>query len=113
MHFSEFESNRQVSSGTSQTCALLSSGSLKCWGDNNSGQLGDGTNINKNVPTQVSTLTAGVVQVSSGGGSSAGNGHTCAIVSGGVKCWGDNSMGQLGTGTITPSNVPVDVINLP
>ena len=85
----------QVSAGGSHTCALTLAGGVKCWGNNISGQLGDGTTRSRGVPVAVLGLLERVVMVS------AGSGHTCAVTAtGGAKCWGDNRAGQLGDGPI-------------
>ncbi len=95
-----------VSAGGFHTCAVLSGGAVECWGDNEQGELGDGTLTNRSVPVAVEGI-ASAVSVSAGGGDLA---HTCAVLSGGaVECWGDNEQGELGDGTKTTSLVPVAV----
>ncbi len=96
-----------LAAGGSHTCAVMNDGSVLCWGANQSGQLGDGSNDNHNTPVAVSGLTSGYKDVTAGGTHSCGLSET-----GSVKCWGYNSYGQLGDGTNNDSSVPVDVVGL-
>jgi len=90
-----------IAVGTLHSCALLVGGSVRCWGLNSSGQLGDGTRINFPSPVTVSGL-ANAVAIA------AGSGHTCALLAnGGARCWGDNGFGELGDGTTTDQLSPV------
>lgn len=99
---------RAISSGKYHTCALMNNGSLKCWGWNPSGQVGDGNHNNQiNYPVDVSGLSGGVIQVS------AGAEHTCALLNYGiVKCWGKNSYGQLGDNTWNDKYTPTIAVVL-
>ena len=96
-----------ISAGHEHTCALLNSGAVKCWGYNSDGQLGDRTTDDRSSPVAVYGLASGVLSVT------AGRYHTCAVLtSGAVKCWGDNSNGQLGDGRPVGSSSPVAVSGL-
>ena len=96
-----------VSTGDLHTCLLSTGGGVKCWGDNTYGQIGDGTITQRLTPTDVFGLTSGVAAIS------AGNNHTCAVTTlGALQCWGENSTGQLGDGTTTPSLTPTAVSGL-
>jgi alpha-tubulin suppressor-like RCC1 family protein len=78
-----------------------------CWGDNGSGQLGDGTTSASDAPVQVVGITSGAAAVATG------DSHSCAIVDGQVLCWGDNSSGQLGvSGSTVPLSGTVQAIAL-
>ncbi len=97
-----------LSAGDSHTCALTSSGGVKCWGLNDHGQLGNGTTTNSSTPVQVTGLSSGVTQISASTGS-----NTCALLTtGAVKCWGWNADGQIGDGTTTDRTTPTQVTGL-
>jgi alpha-tubulin suppressor-like RCC1 family protein len=85
-----------VAAGQSHTCAINTSKTLYCWGLGASGQLGDGTNEVRKVPTMIgaSGVWASVA---------AGGQHTCAIsTSKSLYCWGYRDHGQVGDGTTEP-----------
>jgi alpha-tubulin suppressor-like RCC1 family protein len=88
--------------------ALLANGDYYNWGYNAAGQLGNSTTANSALPIEVDL--AGPVRQVFQGGSGPKNGQTIAILRDGVTwTWGDNDRGQLGTGTLTSSEVPVKV----
>ncbi len=94
----------KLSTGGYRSCATRSDGTAWCWGDNHSGQFGDGTNNNSNVPVQVAGSNTDWSTIDTGASS------TCATKTDGTGwCWGDNSFGQNGDGTNNNSNVPVQV----
>lgn len=106
-----------ISLGNSHGCLVTSSGNVKCWGDNDHGQCGQDPSTSESVqsPTKVTTsasgLTADVISLS------AGDDHTCAIVSVDAAttrtvCWGWNDAGRLGAATPAQSTTPVVVKNL-
>ena len=95
--------------GALHTCVLTAAGAVWCWGRNDEGQLGDGTQVpQRPLPSIVAGLSDGWR------GLAAGSDHTCALgESGDVKCWGSNYHGQLGDGTRQTRRTPVVVGGLP
>jgi alpha-tubulin suppressor-like RCC1 family protein len=96
-----------IAAGGDHTCALVD-GSVWCWGGNADGELGNPavTALSSPSPIAVAGLPPGVTALA------AADQHTCAIVSGGVMCWGDNSYAELGVTGVAGSDVPVWVTNL-
>ncbi|MEA2551181.1 MAG: hypothetical protein QOE25_950, partial [Actinomycetota bacterium] len=91
----------KIAAGGLVSCAVTTAGAAECWGRGRG--LGAGEHPDSAVPIPVSGLSSGVSDIAAGwlGG--------CAVVFGGVKCWGANGYGELGDGTTTESSVPVDV----
>lgn len=105
---------KEMSSGYARTCALMSAGTVKCWGYNGGGQLGNGTSTGPEgcgqVPLPCSTTPVDVSGLTDVTAIASGWNHTCAItISGGIKCWGASGFGQLGDGTANDRVTPVDV----
>lgn len=101
-----------VAPGYEHTCAHLltadGKAKVKCWGNNDFGQLGDGTRQRSSAPVDVRGLSA--AQMAAIAGFSSGGYHTCLIVSPGmIYCWGRNDSGQLGDGSTADSSLPVQV----
>ena len=95
-----------VSAGATHTCALPGDGTVKCWGTNSSGELGNGGTDSTTTPTAVTGITTATA-VASGGA------HTCALLSNGtIECWGNNDSGQLGDSTSVTSPTPVAVTGI-
>lgn len=103
-----------VAVGRVHSCATTASGGIKCWGSASYGQLGNGVVDSSSAgnfasPVAVTGITSGATVVAAGFGD-----HTCAIISGAVRCWGSNEYGQLGTGatSTTPRSTPAAAVNL-
>jgi alpha-tubulin suppressor-like RCC1 family protein len=81
-------------------CAVLTSGAVDCWGENNYGQIGDGTSSGPDscngIPCSTAPDSTGVSATSIGTG---GYGYCAILTSGAVDCWGNNQVGQLGNGS--------------
>jgi alpha-tubulin suppressor-like RCC1 family protein len=93
--------------GRSHSCAVLADGEVRCWGGNGLGQLGDGSMTDSTTPVEVVGFPITMTAVTSSADS------TCAITERGrVRCWGDNSDGQLATGTTSSSLVAVPATGL-
>ncbi len=99
-----------LAAGNAHSCDLRD-GRAYCWGENDDGQLGDGTTTDSSVPVAVDTSGAlagkTLTQISAGGG---GGLDTCALdTAGAAYCWGSGFDGALGDGTTADSSVPVAV----
>lgn len=93
-----------VSSYTS--CGLTTGKVAYCWGNNTTGQIGDGSTLPRNTPTAVSS--GGVLFK----GIALGNGHACGLTMlGAIRCWGANNLGQLGDGTGSTSYTPAAAVS--
>ena len=92
-----------IAGGAYYTLVICNDSTVKTWGSNASGQLGNGSNSDSNIPVQVSNLS-GVISIAGEGN------HSLALKSDStVWCWGLNTNGQLGTANYSSSNVPVQV----
>jgi alpha-tubulin suppressor-like RCC1 family protein len=92
-----------VTVGSRHACALRPTGSVECWGANDFGQLGNGSNAPSATAVNVTNLTDAVAV-------SAGDDHTCAErVDGSIRCWGRNDRGQLGDNSQIARNTSVVV----
>ena len=100
-----------VSVGAVHTCALLEGGLVTCWGNGRLGRLGYGDNTDRNEPLGPVPIGEPVLQVTTG------LANTCVLLEGGrVRCWGDNSDGQLGYGhdqTIGAEETPEQAAAMP
>ena len=96
----------ELAVGELHTCARKGDGTMACWGENDKGQLGDNTNLDRRTPVAVMSMT-------SAAGVGAGKSHTCAFLAGGTTmCWGDNGTGQLGDNTVNERDTPTQVLGL-
>lgn len=90
-------------------CALLSTGSVNCWGSGFSGMLGDGATTSSDVPVAVTGITTAI------GIAGTGDGYCALLSTGAIECWGNGQFGQLGDGTTAfaaMSNVPAQVVGI-
>ncbi|MEZ5463469.1 RCC1 domain-containing protein [Dokdonella sp.] len=95
-----------VTAGTLHTCAVTLSGSVKCWGSNSSGQLGNNTTNSSAIAVEPVGLPGSIVSIT------AGRAHTCALTSTSeLYCWGWNTSGQLGDQTTIQRLAPVHVLS--
>jgi len=93
--------------GSETSCAVISTGAVDCWGYGASGQLGNGTTTNSDIP-----VSTGITDGKAVADSYEGSSFCALLTTGGVDCWGQNSYGDLGDGSGTNSDVPESVVGL-
>lgn len=93
---------QHIASGSYHCYSLCNDGTVMSWGNDGSGELGNGANSSMNHPVAVNTLT-NITNIATGSGS-----HGLALQdNGNVWAWGSNDAGQLGDGSVISSNVPI------
>ena len=94
---------KPVAVGYNHTCVIETGGSLKCFGGNEQGQIGNGTS-GADVLTPYTVFSSGVTSVA------AFNGNTCAIVNGSLQCWGSNENGKNGNGITSGNTLSPNIV---
>jgi alpha-tubulin suppressor-like RCC1 family protein len=95
----------QVEGGRTHTCAIKTDDTLWCWGWDGYAALGNGADGNQDSPDQEATAATNWEQVA------IGQYHSCAVKTDGTLwCWGRNNAGQLGNGTSTTADTPVQEV---
>ena len=97
----------EVVAGGYHACAIMTDDTMECWGDNLSGQLGNGAFASS--PADQQPYATEVVDLTNVTAAAAGERHTCAVAGGQVSCWGENGSGQLGDGTLEDRSTPTEV----
>lgn len=97
-----------IDAGYNMACVIASDDQVYCWGGNGSGELGNNTTTDSNIP--VAVVTTGVLSGKTVKQLTVGHLHPCVIASDNLAyCWGNNQGGQLGNNSTTASSVPVAV----
>lgn len=99
--------------GKSHTCAIIN-GQLKCWGDANSGQIGDLFSMGTNQFAPVDVFSASPLPNPAYLKIVIGDDHSCTtLTTGTIRCWGFNNFGQLGRGDVTKQPIPINDLAIP
>ncbi|MEO7964782.1 MAG: Ig-like domain-containing protein [Gemmatimonadaceae bacterium] len=100
-----------VTSGSFHNCALNTSGAAYCWGRDDDGQLGDHRRVNSTTPIPVVGPSGFPADAPRFMKISAGGSHTCGLTpNGSIYCWGEGTLGALGTGSIASSDTPAPIV---
>lgn len=95
-----------ISANAQRTCAVLANGTVRCWGANNIGELGNGDTKHSSIPVEVIGISDAIAVT-------VGESHACALRSNGhVQCWGYGLYGELGNGNFSNSSIPVNVTGI-
>lgn len=98
----------ELSAGNGFFCVRRASGVVACWGHNESGQLGDGSSVSFRATPAAVMGVANAVEIAAGD-----NGACARLTDGTVRCWGSNSFGEVGDGSVSATvRVPVEVMGV-
>ena len=95
-----------IASGSNHCLALLNDNTVRAWGRNADGQLGNNTTVNNFTPVTVTSVSNAI-------GIAAGDVHSLALINNGIiRAWGDNQFGKLGDSSTTDRNTPITVSSI-
>jgi len=103
----------QIAAGRNATCALITGGTVRCWGLQTTGRLGNGLTASANVLTPTEVLTADATPLTGVTRISMHEANACAVLANNtVRCWGEGSSNQIGDNLSTARAYATEVASI-